>query len=153
MWRLQIEADARLVARGPDEPRRIGCLFRNRGHLLPDKLRDVRGFTETVTSVVLVAALSGCGAGNAPTATVTGTSPSAKTGTSGPPRSETVISVPSPDNVGQPAPRGILSKESYWNEKFAARPVSDCVGQGDRVQVGPPGPQVPWIPAGREIGC
>lgn len=92
----------------------------------------MRGPTKTATSVVLVAALSGCGAGNTPMATVTVAVTPAETGTPGPPRTETVISAPSPDNAGEPAPRGILSKESYWNDKFTTTPVADCIGQGDR---------------------
>jgi hypothetical protein len=91
----------------------------------------MRGPTKTVASVALAVALSGCSTGNAPMTTVTVTSPPAKTGTPGSPRSETAIPAPSPDNAGQPAPRGILSKESYWNEKFETVPVSDCIGQGD----------------------
>ncbi|WP_142282884.1 hypothetical protein [Mycobacterium aquaticum] len=92
----------------------------------------MRASTKAVTSIALFVALSGCGNDKAPATTDTVTSPLAKTGTPVSPRSETAISAPPVDNTGEPAPRGLLSKESYWNEMFQTVSVSDCIGQGDR---------------------
>jgi len=90
----------------------------------------MRGPAIVIAAMALSAVLTGCNASTPTATTVTVTSPPAKSSTPESPRHEQAISEPTPDNTGQPAPRGLLSKESYWNNAFQVAPVSECVSQG-----------------------
>lgn len=90
----------------------------------------MRGPAIAIAAVALSVVSTGCKASTTTTATVTVTSPPEKSSAPDRPRHEQAISEPTPDNTGQPAPRGLLSKESYWNNAFQVAPVSECVSQG-----------------------